>query len=329
MSAREELLKENEARIKEKEEHISSLFASLGRSAGKDAVAGSDKLESACSRASTEREAAEERLASLKKAFDEHEDRLALLAERKKDRSRLLSELDDALSALGAAVYEKCSFSLLDKDAFASVYKDIGDGKGGVRSFFSEITKKRRFLRYGRFVVKNNLDSMLDGNALRNAEEIRTIHKEIEGIDNERKTLQEQINARKRSYSALSKDGLERAEKNAQSAREKEDEAYRCYGAFLFERKLALAAPGEESLDSDTAIIAREKRELDFLIAERKRLKREAKADDLMALLENEEKKLSILGKEKERIDQEIRDVEQEISKLKAKLADIKREGES
>ena len=45
-----------------------------------------------------------------------------------------------------------------------------------------------------------------------------------------------------------------------------------------------------------------------------------------MALLENEEKKLSILQKERERIDSEIADVEAEAGRLRMKLEEIRRE---
>ena len=78
-------------------------------------------------------------------------------------------------------------------------------------------------------------------------------------------------------------------------------------------------------LDEIERILA-EKDALERLIAERKRLKSEAKADDLMALLENEEKKLSILQKERERIDSEIADVEAEAGRLRMKLEEIRRE---
>ena len=50
------------------------------------------------------------------------------------------------------------------------------------------------------------------------------------------------------------------------------------------------------------------------------RLKKEAKADDYKALIEEEKAKILILQKEKERIDQQIAQIENEIERLEGSI---------
>ena len=59
---------------------------------------------------------------------------------------------------------------------------------------------------------------------------------------------------------------------------------------------------------------------MDRLLSERARLGREAKADDLRALLESEEGKLRILRRERERIDGEIAEIEREAERLRGNI---------
>ena len=332
MSAREELLKENKARIKEEEERISSLMLSLG-SRGMECglsvrLPGCMKLQQDCRNASAERTHAEERLKAIRNASQEHEERRALVESRKKDSAEIASSIDSLLTSLGASIYEKCSFSLLDKDAFAPVYKDQEKpGKGAFGSVLSRLSREHRFRRYGRLVISNDLDAMLDGKARETAEEIRRLQGLKAEADKEKHELLSLIVAKKHSYEALSTEGVERAEKNAKGAAEREEAALRNYGAFLWDNGGSWIGEDTPSvlLDEIERILA-EKDALERLIAERKRLKSEAKADDLMALLENEEKKLSILQKERERIDSEIADVEAEAGRLRMKLEEIRRE---
>ncbi len=337
MSAREELLKENEAKIKEKEEYISSLLITLARKCSDSQAAlslpGCRKLLHECQTASDERRRAEERLAAVRGASEEYEGRKLLLEEKKKEAAGFSSEIDRLLSSLGAAVYEKCSFSLLDKEAFSFVYADISreDGrKGHIRSVISGLSRERRFRSYGRTVISRDLDSALDGKAGEIALQIRSLYRRRAEVDEEKGRLHIQVGSKRHSYAVLSKDGVERAEKGVLNAASREDEALRSYGAFLFEKSRSwIGDDTAPRLSDDIARIQRERAELDELGRERRRLKREAKADDIMALLESEEKKLSILGKERERIDSEISEVAAEIGRLKSRLDEIRREQES
>ena len=330
-------MKENEAKIREKEDHISALLSSLGRKGAESAlsagISGSERLMQECLASVKEREKAEERLIAIRNASDEHEGRKALLDVKRKEEARLSSGIDMLLSSLGASLYEKCSFSLLDKDAFSFIYKDLGkdsEERKTLVPFVSSALRKRRFRRYGRLVIEHDLDGLLDGNAGKIAKELRDLYSQKIGIENERKELYRLIGAKKQSYAALSKEGIERAERNVKSAEEKEEAAFRNYGSLLWEKGQSWICDETPSriLDDIERILSC-KRELDALVSERARLKREAKADDLMALLENEEKKLSILGKERERLDAEISDISKEIAQLKAKLDEIRREQES
>ena len=329
MSAREELLKENEEQIHRSESRISSMMVSLGRKGLEDDTAmflpGGRKLIQECRRWAGELERAESRLVSIRDASREHEGRKAKLSEKIRESKGIDEEIGQNLSSLGAMVYEKCGFSLLDKEAFSIVYRDREreERRGFPRAFL--ISREARFRRYGRLVIDNGLDSALDGRSAETASRIRALISMKEEAFEEKDRLSSMIEAKKHSYAAFSKDGVERAEKSIGEARRKEEEALQSYGSFLWDKgSLWIDGSTPSLMLDDIERILEEKKVLDSLVLERARLRREAKADDIMALIGNEDKKLSILRKEKERIEKEICSVEEERRKLLLKLEEIR-----
>ena len=325
MSAREELLKENEESIRECEARIAALMLSLGRKGVENASSLSlsigQRLLSECYDRIAERRKAEERLSSIRSTSAEHEGRRESLAEKDRERGRLDERLATLESQLGAIIYERCTFSLLDKSRYERVYHDIEkDGKknGGL---LRNVGQRRRFARYARIAESDDSATGLDGSATRTLSEIREIKEELARLDGERKSLSAIIASKRHSYRAMSHGGIERAEKALAECVRRENEAMEGYGSQLYDKgALWIGDDTPSSMLSDLQSILNEKRLLDRLLSERARLGREAKADDLRALLESEEGKLRILRRERERIDGEIAEIEREAERLRGNI---------
>ena len=333
MSAREELLKENEESIRECEGRISALMLSLGRKGVENASSLSlsvgQRLLAECYDRIAERRKAEERLASIRNASAEHEGRRKSLAEKNREREELRKRLGELEGRLGAIIYERCTFSLLDKSLYACVYRDIereGKEKGRFRlKPLQEAGQRRRFVRYARLAESDEGMRDLDGNAALTVSEIMEVKESLERLEGERKSLSSIINAKRHSYRAMSHGGIERAEKSLSDCIRRENEAIEGYGSQLYDKgALWIGEDTPSPMLSDLQAILNEKRLLDRLLSERARLGREAKADDLRALLESEEGKLRILRRERERIDGEIADIEREAERLRWNIEKLK-----
>ncbi len=328
MSAREELLKENEENVRECEDRIAALMLSLGRkgveSASSLSISVGQRLLSECYDRIAERRKAEERLSSIRSASAEHEGRQESLAEKERERDSLGDRLDTLEAQLGAIIYERCSFSLLDKSRYERVYHDIekdGKKKGSLALSLRNAGQRRRFVRYSRIAEADDAASGLDGSALQLLSEISDIRKELVRLDGERKSLSSVIHSKRHSYRAMSHGGIERAEKALSECIRRENEAMEGYGSQLYDKgALWIGDDTPSSMLSDLQSILNEKRLLDRLLSERARLGREAKADDLRALLESEEGKLRILCRERERIDGEIAEIEREAERLRGNI---------
>ena len=332
MSAREELQRENEEKIRESEKQISCLMEALGRKAVAESsslsISVGERLLAACFDRIEERRKAEARLASIKSASAEHEGRKESLGQKNGERDALKREKGDLEERLGAMIYERCAFSLLDKERYRSVYHDIEreeKGRAGhVPSWLHGTLEKRRFRSYCRIALSSPDDAGLDGSASAVLEDIITLLSRMAELDKERRTLSSAINAKRRSYRVMARGGLERAEKALSECVQREAEAMESYGRQLYEKgAIWLSEETPSAMLDDMQAILEEKRLLDTLLSERARLGREARADDLRALLESEEGKLRILARERERIDEEIASIEKEAERLRSNIAKL------
>ena len=129
MSAREELLKENEESIRECEARIAALMLSLGRKGVENASSLSlsigQRLLSECYDRIAERRKAEERLSSIRSASAEHEGRRESLAEKDRERGRLDERLAHGMLDEVRNLHENRNVSWEKLESFGLEYREV------------------------------------------------------------------------------------------------------------------------------------------------------------------------------------------------------------
>ena len=266
------------------------------------------------------------------------------LEEFRKDQSDLEDKLNDEKAReaelrrlsirLGAMIYEQCSFSLLDKEAYRVVYDDVEEDrkleKDSSGTFLSKILgsgkarmrkmgEEGRFISYSEIAVKSG--SPVDGeNAVSMLNMIVSLQEKKVQEEKEIDALQKKI-ADSREKARTAEKGIPGSDDNIRKLRKNEEEAVVSYGSYLYDK-------GAEWVDKDTPSdildlleeLLHLHGEHDEVLSEKERLDREAKADDYRAMIESEEGKIMVLEKEKERIDREIAEIKKEIEVLRMRI---------
>lgn len=338
MVTREELFRETEEKIEGTTEVLRSFFHDLGEAVYKDQsvlpvqmgvslLEVVKKAENDMNTAFSSRE--DDKAFSVE--FDETKNRKTWVDD---EMEKLREEEKDIRLCIGALIYEQCSLGLLDRDRFSSVYADSDEEKklsekAEAKSLFSRLSSRSalsrmkrsdnsRYLDYSSLIDnEENAVSLSGGNA-------ETLVKKLEAVK-EKRALLFQEKEEKDIYlsqniarrKALEKGGLESDDERVEDSLSAYNEALINYGNYLYDRGgswIGETTP-PEILDILQKIIEiqNEYRELN----ERKsRLQKEAKADDYKALIEEEKEKIKILLGEREKIDNQIEDIEKEISRL-------------
>ncbi len=239
---------------------------------------------------------------------------------------------------LGALIYEQCSLSLLPEELFSDVYKDVSEERkyrerAESNAFLDKLFSKHgkyklersndsRFLSYAESVVQRKLSDALNGDnakslfidAAQSDDELTRLN----ALLDDKVTSLKAMDERRRS---LEKGELKKLESAEYESGDKLREAEIGYGNYLFDKGASWI--GEDTpavvldyLDS----ILKSQQEYASLTSTMNRLKKEAKADDYKALIEDEKAKILILQKEKERIDQQIAQIENEIERLEGSI---------
>lgn len=239
---------------------------------------------------------------------------------------------------LGAIIYERASLSLLDRKSFDFVYKDIDKEldyrkkensrnpieRLSAQNSLSKLKKSanERYVSYSDIAIeKGLLDSIGGSNAPNIIASLESIAKEKQEAEDKSSSLLEYIDSNKAIFQKLKKSGLE----ETKAYKEDVDNQYRenliSYGNYLFDKGGVWVDEKTPSdvLDTIEDILKLQK---DFasLNEDKQRLHRDSKVDDYRALIQEEEAKILILEKEKEKIDQEIEQIRIEIRKLNSMI---------
>ncbi len=342
MRAREEVAAELEERLNNVAEEIRSEYYSLGLYLFSNAdslnIPMGKKLLDGVKEAEADKIRAQELLTESKRFLSEYKDK-AQRAESLRDQINVKRGENKMVKLrLGALIYEQCSLSLLDKALFSSVYKDVEEekryiDKSGSNAFLDRIFSKHgkakmqrsndsRFLSYAESALDKKTFEALNGenakalysDAASSTEELKVLSSALEDLNIEIKTMED----RRR---ALEKGELEKLDSASYEADDRLREQVIGYGNYLFDKGASWIGENTPSdvldyLDS----ILKKQQEYTSLTATMARLKKEAKADDIKALIEEEKAKILILQKEKERIDMQIAQIENEIERLEGSI---------
>lgn len=338
MGPREELQREIDGKIENQKNLLSTYFYSLGMIAfGNEENLGillSTKLKTEAEDAKIHSEEAE---AELKKLSSFHEQYIKKSQRREALESAIEGTRETIVREkikLGAIIYEQCSLALLDNAVFSSVYKDVESennyvkkqSSGGFWNSFSskaglkkiQGSQDKRYLKYADEVFDRKLSSALKGEGASGlVEAIENQHSALKEMNAELGELNGFLETHAEEHRKLERNGLEEAEKWNEKKAEEYYDAIVTYGNYLYEKGSSWIGENtpSEVLDLIENIL-KSQAEYSKYHATRERLKKEAKADDYKALIDQEKTKIMILEKEKEKIDNQIARHRAEIRKL-------------
>ena len=289
-------------------------------------------------------EAALDASAAVASAAEAAENGRALLDERRRLEDELEHLMREASSEdgekrrlsirLGAMIYEQCSFSLLDKEQYRIVYDDVeadrqlevrdgasifsrllGSGKARVRKMGEE----SRFISYAGIALASGTPPAGERSESLFSELQEAVSRK-KAAEHEADSISERIEAAREKARDSERD-LAAADGRVRSASSAEEKALVDYGSFLYDKGSSWIDKDTPSdiLDSLEELLSLHG-EYDKVLAEKARLEREAKADDLRAMIESEEGKIMVLEKEKERIDREIEELRSNIEAMRMRI---------
>lgn len=342
MGSREELQREIDEKIENQKDLLSSYFYKLGTMAFQNEERFGIILGSKLKREAEDAKInSEEAVAELSKLTQFHEDYIQK-SERRDVLEQLLSasreKLSDEKTKLGAIIYEQCSLSLLDNAIFFDIYKDVNSEKKYIKNLeegglWGKFTSKaglgkvrssqdKRYLKYADSIIERGLASALKGESAKAI--LSSIDKDMESISEMKAELDEIstfLNEHAEEHRKLERSGLEEAQKWSEEKEVAYYESIVTYGNYLYDKGSSWVGENtpSEVLDLLESIIGSQS-EYSALYSTRERLKKEAKADDYKALIEQEKTKILILNREKEKIDIQIAKHEAEIKKLNAMI---------
>ncbi len=292
-------------------------------------------LEAAAGR-SRECDEAEKKLAALRSFLSSYAASQADL----EDTERRIGQADDEIRMLsirlGAMIYEECSLSLLDKEAFRIVYDDVREDErlrreeGNVLSRFllrgqlkvRQRGEESRFLSYADLVKTGGLGSQLgSGKAEEALRCIQALEDERQSLSCDKSRLEAILSEGRERYREAVRGGEETLSGEAAARKAAEESALTEYGSYLYSR-------GSEWVDKDTpqelldilSAMLEVHGQRDELVRSRSRIERDSKVEDCRAMIESEEGKIAVLEREKARIDREIQAIREEIGALEEKI---------
>ena len=342
MGSREELQREIDEKIENQKELLSSYFYKLGSAAFQNEENLSIILGTKLKREAEDAKInSEEASAELSKLTQFHEDYLKK-SERRDELEHLISNIKDTLSEekikLGAIIYEQCSLSLLDNAIFFDIYKDVNSEKKYIKnledgSIWGKFASKaglgkvrssqdKRYLKYADSIIDRGLSTALKGESAKKI--LSSIEKNMETFSEMKAELDEIssfLDLHAEEHRKLEKSELEEAHKWAEEKEVAYYDSIVTYGNYLYDKGSSWVGENTPAdiLDLLENII-KSQAEYSSLYSTRERLKKEAKADDYKALIEQEQTKILILNREKEKIDIQIAKHEAEIKKLNAMI---------
>lgn len=342
MRAREEVAAELEEKLDSVAEDIRSEYYNLGLYLFENAdsldIPMGKKLFDGVKEAECEKQRSKELLDDSKKFISEYKEK-AEMAENLKDQINVKRGENKMIKLrLGALIYEQCSLSLLDSSLFSEVYKDAKEekryrDKAESNAFLDRIFSKHgkakmqrnndsRFLSYAEYALdKKAIESLSGDNAKDLYKDAESSTKELKELSSSLDDLNAEIKAMEDRRRTLEKGDLERQENASFEAEDRLREQVIGYGNYLFDKGASWIGETTPTavldyLDS----ILKKQQEYSSLTNTMARLKKEAKADDFKALIEEEKAKILILQKEKERIDMQIAQIENEIERLEGSI---------
>ncbi|GEM_PF-1851924 len=239
---------------------------------------------------------------------------------------------------LGAIIYERASQGILEKEKFLSAYSDISkeidlkkklESRNPIERLASQSALQRfdrnaneRYVQYSNDAIENNsLDLIGGNNAPSLIEELESVIGKKRAMEEAKRTLQDYIDSNQQEAERLKKGGLDKSEQDKRDLENLYHESFINYGNYLFDKGALWVDQDTPSdvLDVIEEILALQKEYAD-LSESREKLDKASKADDYRFLIENEQNKILILEKEKEKIDQEIAKVREEIKRLESMI---------
>lgn len=238
---------------------------------------------------------------------------------------------------LGAALYEQCSFGLLDRSAFAPVYRDAEKERnlestapsGFIPKIGTAIEKKKmekgkeaRLMSYAELAMLQS--APVYGNPLEILSALKALSAESAAMRIKRDKLSEYISGHRGEYLKASKGGLDTQRERVRKCDDEARSSIVSYGTYLYEKGPSWIS--ESTPDDVIAIIDKMKflRSQQAAIAsEREDIAKAAKADDVQMMIEIEEDKAAMLRKEKADIEREIAEIEAKIAGLRGRLENL------
>lgn len=342
MRAREEVAAELEERLNSVAEEIRSEYYNLGlylfSNADSLAIPMGKKLLDGVKEAEEDNRKSKELLEDSKRFLSDYKEK-AQQAESLRDQINVKRGENKMVKLrLGALIYEQCSLALLDNSLFSDVYKDVEEEKRYIDKAESNAFLDRIFSKHGKAKMQRSNDSRflsyaeaaLDKKAVDSldGDNAKALYKDAESSSEELKELSRRldelnsvIKAMEDRRRTLERGELEKLDSASYEAEDKLREQVIGYGNYLFDKGASWIGETTPSavldyLDS----ILKKQQEYTSLTNTMARLKKEAKADDFKALIEEEKAKILILQKEKERIDMQIAQIENEIERLEGSI---------
>ncbi len=338
MNGAEELLNEIAEREEALRESIRCVELKLGIAATKNHEVlsiplGGKLLEEALSASKnvSEAEREEEEAEKILAIWREDEEKLSESIEKIKGISEDIRNLS---IRLGAMIYEQCSFSLLDKEAYRIVYDDIDEDRklemsedtpffarilGSGKAKMRKLGEESRFISYADLALKSS-SPLSSENALAMLSSLRQLDEEKKEKESAKNSFVQKLKGEREKGKAAERSISFHAE-IIRGLKKSEEEAFVRYGSYLYDK-------GQNWIDKDTPSslldiieeLLKLHREQESLTAEKERIEREGRADDYRALIESEEGKILVLEKEKERIEREIAQIKKEIESLRIRI---------
>ncbi len=336
MDSKEELLFGIDNLIDEKQNMIREQFFHLGERMYKSKanIGVGKKLFEECIAYETRKSEAEEKYKALVSLYEEYEEKRKSAEEEKVNLDNLFADERELKIRLGAIIYERSSLSLLDRDSFPYAYSDVDkdielhkklesrnpierlSAQNNIQKFQKNINDY--YISYAdKAIDADNLELIGGNNAPMVIEELQALLSKKSDIEKRIEDLEFFLEVNRQEVNRLRKGGLEEAENYKNDIQNSYHESLISYGNYLFDRGGVWIG---EDTSSDVLDIIEEilklQNEYSRLNEEKQTLQKQAKVNDYRLLIENERAKISILEREKEKIDEEIAQIENEINKL-------------
>ena len=266
----------------------------------------------------------------------EYQDKLGLSEKYSLKKDSLEAAARSLKIRLGAILYERVSMLLASKEDFPYVYEDYGkelelkkrgESRNPIDKLASQTGLQRfqksandRYIAYiDRSIRENKLDAIGGNNAPQIISELNDLTNQLSECNSFIDDNEAFIQSNSDNISLLAKNGLDSYKNMLMEANAAFKDSISNYGCYLFDKGAIWVSETTPSdiLDSIEAILALQG-ECAKIDRERERIARDDKVQQFKALIRNEEEKIALLRREREKIDLEIDNIQQEIDRMKA-----------